>query len=149
MTMLVLEEFMAVALEQAFTLERKLIVSAIRPYIYAHNVPAGTFTLDLVDSQSNVVASQAFTSQEIYDGLATTDLYAHAFFRVLFDHPVPMPKGDYIIRITPTFYSFSENSYLAWVREYEDLKVPINYVPSVDSENPLAFEIWSYESCEY
>lgn len=149
MTKLVVEEFKVSPLVQEFQLDRKLIVVAIRPYLYCHNFPAGTFTLELLDENDSLINSQTFVSDSVYEGISTTNPYAHAWLRVTFERPSPIPKGNYKIKISTSGYTFSESSYLGWVKEHEDLKVPVKFIVSGDQNNPLSFEIWSYEQCEY
>jgi hypothetical protein len=149
MTWLVVEEFKGVPLVQDFEIEKKLIVAAIRPYLYCHNFPSGTGLLEILDENDNVLHSKSFSPSDVYSGLETANPYAHAYLRVLFDQPFPMPKGNYKIKISASGYTFSESSYLGWVKEHEDLKVPVKFIVAGDQNNPLSFEIWSYEQCEY
>lgn len=143
MTTLVVEELVT-TLTQELTLSfrPRAHISHVRPYLYVHNTPAGTFTLSIRDSLSNVLSSGTFTAQDIYDGLATTNDYAHAYFRVTFASVVPAPPGNYSLHLSSSGYTFSESAYLGWVREHEDLKVPITYTPANDFGNPLSYEIW-------
>jgi len=144
MSTLVVEELKG-ELSQVFSPFRRLLVVAVRPYLYAHNFPAGTFKLQLIDADDVVAGEQTFTAEDIYTGLNTTNAYAHAYLRVQFPSPVSLPPGDYLMVITSTGYTFSENSYLAWVKEYEDKKVNTTYIISGAEDNPLSFELWSYE----
>lgn len=146
MTTIVVEEFRT-TLVQDFTWGRspRAHVTAVRPYLYLHNTPAGTFTMAVLNASSTVLASQTFTAQDVYDGLSTTDDYSHAFFRVAFANKIHLPAGDYKLRLSASGYSFAESSYMGWIREHEYSKVPTTFVPTSDLANPLSYEIWVEE----
>jgi hypothetical protein len=143
MTTLVVEELVT-TLTQEFTLSlpRRAHVDSIRPHLYTHNTPAGTFTLSILDLSDNLIASKSFTAQEIYDAIPTTNDYAQAYFRINFDNKVHLPSATYKLRLSSSGYTFSESSYMGWVRDHEDLKVTLGYTPASDLTNPLSYEIW-------
>lgn len=145
MTTLVIEE-LKTTLTQDFSWrprERAHVIAA-RPHLYAHNNPAGTFTLALLNSSSATLASKSFLASDLYFALGTGNLYAQLYFPVIFDQAIHLPTGDYKLRLSSSGYSFSESAYMGWVRDHEDLKVPLLYTPPDDFHNPLSYEIWVY-----
>lgn len=145
MTTLVVEELRASPLVQSFVIEKRLIVHAVRPYLYTHNFPAGTFTVSLLTSTDDVIAYKTFSSSAIYAGLGTVNAYAHAFYKIEFDGGLPLVAGTYKIKLSSSGYTYISSSYLGWVKEHEDLKVNTTYVITGAEQNPLSFELWSYE----
>jgi hypothetical protein len=135
------------SLEQVFNLtdNRTHHLKAIRPYLYVHNNPSGTFTLEVL-SGSNVLDSVSFTSYDLYNSLNTEDLYAHLLYRVDLNKTLPLKKGTYKLKLSSSGYIYSDSSFLGWVKEHENLKGEVNGVPSSDSQNPLTFELVEYEN---
>jgi hypothetical protein len=142
-TTLVIEE-LKTTLTQEFTILTKprMNIVQIRPHLYVHNSPSGTFTFSILDSSNNVLISSNFQSQSLYDALDTVNQYAHGYFNMMLNE-ISLDVGTYKLRLSSSGYTFSEISYLGWVRDHEDLKNPISYTPASDLENPLSFEIWA------
>ena len=109
-------------LTQDFTinLNRRYTIAGIRPYLYIHNAPAGTFTLKIKDGATEL-ASKGFTSSQIKTELSTTDNYAHIWKGIIFDTPLLLSKGAYTIELSSSDYSFSESSYIGWIKEFENI----------------------------
>jgi hypothetical protein len=146
MTKLVVEE-LKTTLIQEFTWNPvpRAHIAAVRPHLYTHGNPAGTFTLAILSAADVVLASQTFTAADLYFALDTGNAYAQLYFPVIFDNRVHLPKGNYKLRLSASGYSFSEASYLGWIRDHEDLKVPLDFTPASDLHNPLSYEIWVYK----
>lgn len=121
MTTLVVEELKS-TLTQNITvnLNRRYQIEAIRPYIYMHNSPSGTFTLSLKEGAATL-ASVDFTSAEIKTNLSTSDNYAYLWKTLQFSDPVFVSKGSYSLVLSSSGYSFSESSYLGWIKEHENI----------------------------
>lgn len=133
-------------LEQEFSLsisERSQIGSII-PYLYMHNAPSGTFTISII-ADYGTAASKSFTSADIKASLDTTDNFAHVFYPVIFDSPTQLDRGTYTLRLSSSGYSFSSSSFLGWIQQHEDLNNQLDYTPSNDGQNPLAFRIKVYK----
>lgn len=132
-------------LAQDFTVlaDKRIIVEAVRPYLYFHNSPSGTFTLSLYKG-ATLIDSASITSSEIQTALATSNNYFHAYSRFDFEnHPV-LNEGAYTLKLTASGYINSSSSYIGWVALHEDLINNITYTPNSDSENPLTFQLWGY-----
>jgi len=121
MTTLVVEE-LKTTLSQSFTynLNRRSIIAAVRPYIFMYNSPSGTFTLSLKEG-ATTHASKTFTSADIKSDLSTSDNYAHLWKALEFSNPIYLSKGTYTLELSHSGYSFSESSYLGWIKEHENI----------------------------
>lgn len=146
MTTLVIEELVT-TLSQEFTInsEKGILLKSIRPYLYVHNNPVGTFTVKLKQGITELF-SKNFQSSDLYNALSTSNAYAHLFFNIEFDYPIHLIENTYKIELSSSGYSFSEASYIAWIKEHENLKVPLSYSPLDDLNNPMSFELWSYKN---
>jgi hypothetical protein len=146
LTKLVVEELKTTLVQDfSWNLRTRAHAHAFRPHLYVHNAPAGAFTLAVLDSVDTVLGSGTFASADVYSGLGTANLYAHAYFRVDMTNMPPLHPGSYKLRLSSSGYTFSESAYLGWVRDHEDLKAPIDGAPASDLNNPMSFEMWVYQ----
>ena len=122
-------------------------IGAIIPYIYMHNSPPGLFTLSLL-SASTTVFSQSFTSEDIKLSIPTVNNYAHVFYPVVPTNPIQLDSGTYTVKITSSAYSPTSVSFLALIRQHEDLNNKLDYIPASDDENPLAIRLKIYKRGE-
>jgi hypothetical protein len=142
-TKLLVEELISY-IEQEFVLSDRRIhhIKSIRPYLYVHNNPMGTFLFEIKKGNTTLF-SKSFTSSDLYNALNTTNKYAH----LVYDIPInklPLKNGTYKLKLSSSGYLFSGNSFLGWVKEYENLKNPATTAVPNDASNPLSFEIWEY-----
>jgi hypothetical protein len=121
-------------------LDERYNVGGIYPYIYMHNAPAGTFTIQIIKGVT-VLASKSFDCDDIKSALDTTDNYAHSFHPVLFDSPTQLGRGLYSLRLSSSGYSPTESSFIGWTQQHEDLNNILDYTPGSDAQNPLAFKL--------
>ena len=142
MTTLAVDE-LTTTLSQDFTinLNRRYSIEGIRPYIYMHNAPAGTFTLSVKDGVTTL-ASQTFDSAEIKSDLSTSDNYAHLWKRLVFDNPFQISKGTYTLELSSSGYTFSESNYLGWIREFENIFNETDGDNDSYDNNPFSFQIF-------
>lgn len=133
-------------LEQEFTydLNTRAHVGAFYPYILLFNSPAGVFTLSLIKG-ATVIYSKAFTSADIKAALNTADNYAHVFYPAIPDNATQMERGTYKLRLSGTGYSATNDSYLGWCQQFEDVQNEMSYTPSSDEENSLAFRLKTFQ----
>jgi hypothetical protein len=145
MTTLVLDE-LRTTLEQNFTTVEREQVYAIRPNLYLHNDPVGTFILSIKQG-STTLGSTTLTLAEIKTGAGFADnQYHHGVFRFLFSTPVVLQaRTEYTIELSSSGYTFSESSFIGWVKEFENLKNTFTDSISNDYENPFSFEKFSYK----
>jgi hypothetical protein len=137
-----LVETLKTELEQEIRLENyeRYNIGAIIPYLYLHNAPAGTFTLEIISGATSLF-SQSFTSNDIKLSLETVNNYAHVFYPIVPLIPIQLNAGTYKIKLSSSGYTVSGNSFLGWIRQHEDLNNKLDYVPASDSDNPLAIRL--------
>ena len=137
-----LVETLKTELEQEIRLENseRYNIGAIIPYLYLHNAPSGTFSLEILSGVTSVF-SQSFTSSDIKTAIGTSDNYAHVFYPIVPQNPVQLDAGVYTIKLTASGYTALGSSFLGWIRQHENLNNILDYVPASDDENPLAVRL--------
>jgi len=103
-----------------FTDLKRRKINGIRPYIYMHNAPAGTFTLT-VKQGVVTLSSIDFDSAEIKSDLSTSDNFAHLDKLLIPPNGLILAGGSYDFILSSTGYTFSEASYLGWAVPYESV----------------------------
>lgn len=144
MTTLVVEE-LKTTLSQSFTVNvnRRITVAAVRPYLLMYNSPSGTFTLSLKEG-ATTHASKTFTSADIKSDLSTSDNYAHLWKVIEFSNPVHLSKGSYTLELSHSGYTFSDTSYLGWIKEHENIFQNTADLTGLSSyDYPLSFQLFS------
>jgi len=126
--------------EIRFNLNTRVQVAAIIPYILMFNSPAGTFTLSLSKGPATIYA-KTFTSDDIKAALDTTDGNAHVFLPFVPSDLLQVENGLYVLKITSSGYAPTGVSYLGWIQQFEDVQNEMDYIPSDDTKNSLAYRI--------
>lgn len=142
MTTLVVEE-LETTLTQTVNIQRRMNVVAIRPYLYFDNLPNTTITLAIKQGATTVDSSTLTQAEIIANSSITSSNYAHGFFRFDFTS-TPLHAGQsYDIVLSASPYTFSESSWIGWVKEHENHTN--NFASSIqyDQDNPLSLQIWS------
>lgn len=132
--------------ELSYNLSDRCQIGAFIPYLYMHNAPSGTFTIELLNSDNDIIMSQDFDSADIKASLSTSNNYAHVFYPIVPSNPIQIEYGTYTIKLSASGYSPSESSYLGWIQQHENIQNVMDYVPSYDTENSLAIRIKEYVS---
>jgi hypothetical protein len=149
MSSLLVEQFLGdgYPMEQKITrdLNERSRIAVIAPYIYMHNAPSGSFTFEIKKIDNTVVYSKTFTSSDIKTLLNTTFDYAHVFIPFVPDEPVYIEKGQFKLVLSSSGYFYNRSSFLGWIRQHENLNNEIDYTPSNDAENPLAYRLKAYK----
>lgn len=145
MSHLVIDE-LRTTLSQSFTItsNNRVNVAGIRPYLYMHNAPAGTFTLS-VKNGAETLASQTFTSAEIQSDLSTANAYAYLWKTITFDNPLQLDADTYTLEISSSGYTFSETGYLAWIKEHENQWHTQTGTADSVFDNTFSFQIFDYK----
>lgn len=143
---LLVEELLAVTLSQTITVNKRIIVDSIRPRLYLHDDPAGTFTLSIKQG-ATTLGSKSLTMADIKTNAGFADnQFHHGFFRFQFANQVVLNPGTYTVELSSSGYTFAEASYLGWIIDHEDLTNTITPGDTVisDIDNPLTMQIWSH-----
>lgn len=141
MTTLVVEPLTS-SISQNFTFDinERVHIGAIIPYLYLHNSPIGTFTLTL-SGQNGDIYAKSFTSADIKSALNTSDNYAHVFYPVIPDEPIQISKGAYTISLEASGYTYISNSFLGWLKQFENIQNENSYNPITVDSYPMAFRV--------
>ena len=142
MTTLVVEE-LRTTLYQEFSLKTKESIKAIRPYLYLHNSPAGTFTLTLKESGATI-DSKSYTAAQIEAAAGfTANQYHHAYINFEFDSHLTLKRDTtYRIELSSAGYTFGDAAYVGWIRPHENGYN--NSSPSLINyeSNPFGYQLW-------
>jgi len=135
--------------EQVLTLEKDILINAIRPYIYKHNSPAGTIRMAIWKNAAEIAYGELTSTEmeNLDDDLANFD-FAHGHMRFDLNRFVRLRKGEYTIKMSSTGYTFSESAYFGWVKAHEDIRYSINGVSQNAFENPYTVELWRNEDAK-
>ena len=144
-TLLVQKLETELAQELSYKLSDRCQIGAFYPYLYMHNAPSGTFTIELLNSDDDAVMTKSFTSADIKASLSTSNNYAHVFYPIIPTNPIQIEYGNYTIKLSASGYSPSDSSYLGWIQQHENIQNIMDYAPAFDTQNSLAIRIKEYE----
>jgi hypothetical protein len=145
MTTLVVEELITELYQDInYTSDERAIIASIMPYLLIYNSPAGVFTFSVLNG-AEVLFSKTFTSADIKASISTSNNYAHVFYPIVPTTQVELEKGTYRFKLTSSGYTFSESSYIGWIKQHEDLQLPLDYIPTDDFDNPLSIRIKTFK----
>jgi len=135
-TLLVQELKTGEVLEQQFRISdyQRTTVGSISPYLYFHDAPAGTFTVELVG-----LRAWSFDFTDVQAETAVED-YCHVYFPLIPVTPLHLEVGIYTLRLSASGYALGP-SWAGWIQQHENLDNLLDYVPTNDGSNPLAIRI--------
>lgn len=142
MTILFIEELRAGVLSQVYTATQRLAITAIRPHIYKQRSPAGIFTLTL-KSGATTLGSVSTTSAAIESTTTSTNInFFHGHLSFQFTNPIIVNRGSFLIELSASGYTFTENDYFGWVKPHENKYITESYTAADDSQNSFGIQIW-------
>lgn len=142
MSSIILDE-LRTSLTQDFSLLKRTQVTAIRPNLYLHNDPSGTFTL-AIKNGSDTIASSTLTMAEIITNAGfSAGQYHWGIFRFDFDEITLNKSVTYTLELS-TSAAFDESSYLGWIKEYTNNKNTLTDSVENDFERDYSFELIGY-----
>lgn len=120
----------------------RIQLGAIIPYLYFHNLISGEFILTIVNGLDEVFVKQ-FNYLDIKNG--KTEDYIHVYHPIVCPYPVPIENGSYTIGIYPVSgYEPTGNNFLGWIKQHEDIQVPMSYGTLSDAKNPYTIRFKEY-----
>jgi hypothetical protein len=141
---LIVEELIT-DLEQEIKVTHGIQVATIRPWVYFHNNPAGTFYFNIYGT-SGLVKSFSFNYLDVKTASGLTEAYFHSHYAISMT-PFLLPRGTYTIKFEHSGYTYDTNSFVGWCKDvfhfgrtYGDAE---NY-----TENPYSFTIIEYKARE-
>ena len=134
---LIVHELKESGVTQVLKPNRNVMVEAVRPHIYRHNLPAGEFFLEILNADEEVIATSAPVLASSIGG----NSFFHGYVR--FDIKAGLKKNQvYTFRLSATDYEFSESAYIAWVNGFDLGKYPLPNQAATSIQAPLDLEVW-------
>lgn len=124
------------------TSSNRIQIGAIIPYLYFHNLESGVFKFVLY-KETSVIYEKEFSRDDIASVL--TEDFAHVYFPIVPVNPLPIEQGEYTFRIEAVSdYSPTANSFLGWIKQHEDIQLPMSYIPLSDVKNTYTIRFKEY-----
>lgn len=144
MSLINVEALKGTTLIQEFKIKRnRLNLTAVRPWLYLHNDPAGTFTLTLKDG-ANILDSSDFTVSDLKNGAGLNDNEYHKGFFKIDLRATLQHDRLYSLELSSSGYSFSGSSYLGWIKEFENLTNSFSESIWTFHQKPFGYQLWGY-----
>lgn len=144
MSLINVEALRATPLIQEFKIKRnRLHLEGIRPWLYLHNDPAGTFTLTLKDG-ANILDSVDFTVSDLKNGAGFADNQYHKGYFDLRLNAILHHDRLYTLELSSSGYAFAGSSYLGWIKEFENLTNSFNEIIWTFNQKPFGYQLWGY-----
>lgn len=143
---ILVEELKSVAISQDYSLSSgaNRNIAQVVPFIYIHNAPAGTFTFSIKDN-AGTIASTTFTSTDVKDDYGTSNSYLASWHRLTFSNNVSLKGGNtYTFELSSSGYTYSNTSFIAWVKEHEYRHNKLDYTPVDITRSPMACQLLVY-----
>lgn len=102
-----------------YTGEKPIHIQGLKMRLVWFDSPVGTFTVSF-KSGSETLASKSFTVADIKTDLSTTDDYGYIYKGIEFGTAFPIVSGTYTVELSSSGYTYSESSFLGWVKDHED-----------------------------
>lgn len=132
-------------LTQEFKVENNRVqLAGLKPHLYFHNAPAGTFTMTLKNS-NRTIASTTFTAASVKTELGTANDYFHIYKLLSFEAVL---LGTYELELSASGYTFAESSYIGWIKDHENIVGDTYGGVARDSELPYTIIPFSYNKSE-
>ncbi len=139
---LIVHELEAAGISQEVTATANVIVRAIRPHIYRHNMPAGKLKIEIYDSGNTLIS----TSESLdISNIGSADFF-HGYVRFYVDAYLSKDQTYTFELVGHDGYSFSESSYIGWCNGFDLAKYPASTTPANKFSYPLDFEVWELTS---
>jgi hypothetical protein len=132
-------------LDQEIVVSKAITVATIRPWLYFHNNPSGTFYFNIYKSNS-LVRSFSFNTNEVKNESSLTEAYFHSYFSIQMT-PFVLNRGTYNIKLEHFGYTYNENSFMGWCKDLH----PYGEVYGTTEDytgNPFSFTIIEYKARE-
>lgn len=135
---LVVEEFKTKVLKQEMEASSNQLIEAVRPHLYVHNTPSGSFTVTLENSDSQVFA----TSNTIAISTVSATNFFHGYIKFDFDAAVHVDDNFFVAITMSGGYTFAEANYVGWCKDFDLRKYTPDFTPNVGFSSALDLEIW-------
>lgn len=120
-------------------------IEGLKIRLIMYNAPAGTFTLS-IKSGATTLASVNFTSADIKSDLSTSDNYA--LIDKALNIVAPLKKGSYDFVLSSSGYTYSQSSFIGWVKSHENIFNSQESVATSFLDNPFDVLIYENKRCD-
>lgn len=127
--------------EFSYGLSQRVQLGGFYPYIFMKGAPAGDFYVTFRNLDGSFSFQKHFTASDIKAVMNTTDNNVRIFLPCIPPTPIYLKKGDYQMYLEAENYIFNRGAFIGWIKQHENLNNALNYTPSNDVENPLAFRL--------
>jgi hypothetical protein len=124
---------------QPITVTRPIQLGALKPYLYVHGMPAGTFKVQL-KKLTTVIKEWTFTAAQAQAAFGGTLNYFHVYL-ALTSEPFTIKPGEFTIELSATGYVASSGSFIGWCKDFAGPTGAIIGTPSDFTSYPLSFRI--------
>lgn len=124
---------------QPITVKRPIQLGAIRPYLYFHGMPAGTFKVQL-KKLTTVIKEWEFNSTQARDAFGGSLNFFHVYLSLTSETFVIKP-GEYTIELSASGYVFSSGSFIGWCKDFTGPTGAVIGTPNDFTSYPLSFRI--------
>lgn len=146
MSTLVVDQLTGDPLEQEITLDTDLDIAGFKPVVMLSGMPAGSFSFNFY-SGATLIKSYTFTAASVQAAIATSNNYFWAHLALPGD--LRLTKGTYTIKLEATGYTYAENSFVSWVKDWQKLRPKTTGTPSDFTEYPYAYNLIEYVPREF
>lgn len=120
----------------------------IRPHIFKHLAPAGSFYLQL----QNFIGSKIADSNSLTAAEISSANYFHGYIR--FDINASLQPSNsspltwYRLQLKSTGYTYDANAFIGWCINYEDFDLDVDYTIGGDLDRPFGLQFWELRNKE-
>jgi hypothetical protein len=127
--------------------ESRVHIAAIIPYLYFHNLTSGEFKFELSTTE-RVIYQHDFSWIDIKGD--SQGEYIRVFHPIVPTDPIQLESGVYTFKISAiSGYEAQSDSFLGWVKQHEDIQLPMAYVPGSDIKNTFTLRFKEYKEGQY
>jgi hypothetical protein len=136
-------------LTQEIEIKREITLAGIRCFLYFHGLPAGTFYFRLY-KDGNLIKEYSFTAASAKasaNGVNPTHNHFWVYLSLAGD--VKLGRGDHELKLESSGYTFDEDSWIGWSKDWDKLDSLTSGVPSDFSEYPYSYKLIEYAPREF
>ena len=137
MTRLAVEELIT-TLVQPLTVETTVRLLAVKPWLYFHNMPAGTFTMALKKDAATIREWQ-FTATDARNAFGGSQQFFHVYLS-LSGAPLIIYQGEYTLELSASGYTFG-SSWVGWCKDWQGVVGKVEGQAADFTSYPYSFRI--------
>jgi hypothetical protein len=139
MTTLIIDEFINEFI-QTIRFDKRIKIGSIKARFYVHNMPSGVFTFQIL-KQNTLIIEESFTCSDLRDSFNGTENFFHVNFPLFLNKNLVLDRGNYEFKIISDGYTFSQNSFFSWTKDFQGVFGGFNDENVEFTEYPYSFRI--------